>query len=152
MSVHFCVSICICIIIFLDTTCAFTKSALCNNCNSLLFPSLSSPSWARCAALWPFHLLMPMRARYVHILRAPFLYKHSHAPPPPHPITPFPSNSKALACLGHDSRVGGFWAHDVMIYVLASLPECVVAWAVKAQHVGIRARALRKKERETKEK
>lgn len=71
----------------------------------------------------------------------PLTHTYTHIHPSPHSLTlthtlthtlltltlTLTLISKALASLGHDSRVGGFWAHNIMIYLLATLPEWVVA-------------------------
>ena len=54
----------------------------------------------------------------------------------------------ALGRLGIDTRTTGFWAHDVMDYVTQLPPTDFLVYFVYKQMKGLRARALKKKQKE----
>lgn len=57
---------------------------------------------------------------------------------------------QALATLGHDGKTAGFWPHNLMHFVLQSLPPWLVASKVLAMHKDLKVRAVRKLEKQAK--
>lgn len=55
--------------------------------------------------------------------------------------------ASALARLGIDSRTTGFWAHDIMNFAVEHFPEFLIVNIVFNQMKGIKARALKKKQK-----
>ena len=55
---------------------------------------------------------------------------------------------QAVATIGYDSRTAGFWPHNLIHFVIQSLPESFVAGKVMGMHKDIKVRALRKLEKE----
>jgi len=64
--------------------------------------------------------------------------------------TPQAYAKSAVNTIGYDSRTNGFLWHTVLTSVLKLLPEAFLSSQVFKMHLGIRKRALRKKEREAK--
>jgi len=53
----------------------------------------------------------------------------------------------ALSRLGIDARTTGYWAHDVMLWFIECVPKNLLTSIVHGQMKGLRARALKKKEK-----
>lgn len=65
-------------------------------------------------------------------------------------MTPTPEAfvRSALARLGIDQRTSGYWTHDVMTTLVESLPRCLVTPIVFKEMKTIKAKALKKKEKQ----
>jgi len=50
----------------------------------------------------------------------------------------------AVKAIGYEPLISPYWSHAILIWLLTTLPESLIAWGTKQMHEGIRRKGLKK--------